>query len=74
MESEIDAMYLWSAGVPAVAVGGSGVSEEKAGGLRESPIEIIGGMGGHDEAGQKMKRAGGGGLSGYMTVNVVGYP
>ncbi|MBG9774265.1 toprim domain-containing protein [Brevibacillus laterosporus] len=74
VESEIDAMYLWSAGVPAVALGGSVFSEEKAEALRKSPIEIIGVMADHDEAGQKMKRAVIGGLSGYMTVNVVGYP
>ncbi|WP_068792801.1 toprim domain-containing protein [Brevibacillus laterosporus] len=74
VESEIDAMYLWSAGVPAVALGGSVFSEEKAEALRKGPIEIIGVMADHDEAGQKMKRAVVGGLSGYMTVNVVGYP
>ncbi|MDN9010023.1 toprim domain-containing protein [Brevibacillus laterosporus] len=74
VESEIDAMYLWSAGVPAVALGGSVFSEEKAEALRKSPIEIIGVMADHDSAGQKMKRAVVGGLSGYMAVNVVGYP
>ncbi|MBG9788731.1 toprim domain-containing protein [Brevibacillus laterosporus] len=74
VESEIDAMYLWSAGVPAVALGGSVFSEEKAEALRKSPIEIIGVMADHDKAGQKMKRAVVGGLSGYMMVNVVGYP
>nr|WP_236871261.1 toprim domain-containing protein [Brevibacillus laterosporus] len=74
VESDIDAMYLWSAGVPAVALGGSNFGDEKAEALRRSPLEIIGVMADHDEAGQKMKRAVVGEMAGYMTVKVVGYP
>ncbi|QDX93592.1 DNA primase [Brevibacillus laterosporus] len=74
VESDIDAMYLWSVGVPAIALGGSNFSEEKAEALRRSPLEGVAVMADHDEAGQKMKRAVVGEMAGYMTVKVVGYP
>ncbi|WNF07436.1 toprim domain-containing protein [Brevibacillus borstelensis] len=55
VEAEIDAMYLWTAGVPAVAVGGSAFSEEKAELLRKSPIEELRVATDNDEAGAKLK-------------------
>ncbi|MGE7271408.1 toprim domain-containing protein [Brevibacillus panacihumi] len=55
VEAEIDAMWLWTAGVPAVAVGGSAFSEEKAELLRKSPIEELRVATDNDEAGAKLK-------------------
>ncbi|WP_232696546.1 toprim domain-containing protein [Brevibacillus daliensis] len=74
IESEIDAMYLWSAGIPAIAMGGSVFSEEKAELLRKSPLEEAIAMTDHDEAGQKLKRAIIAGLGPYVRVSVAGYP
>ncbi|MGG4453172.1 toprim domain-containing protein [Brevibacillus porteri] len=55
VESEIDAMYLWTAGIPAIAVGGSAFSDEKAELLRKSPIEELRIATDNDEAGAKLK-------------------
>lgn len=55
VESEIDAMYLWTAGITAIAVGGSAFSDEKAELLRKSPIEELRIATDNDEAGAKLK-------------------
>lgn len=55
VEAEIDAMYLWTAGVPAVAVGGSAFSDAKAELLRKSPVEELLVATDNDEAGERLK-------------------
>ncbi|MBU8715439.1 toprim domain-containing protein [Brevibacillus parabrevis] len=55
VEAEIDAMWLWTCGIPAVAVGGSAFSEVKAEFLRKSPIEELRVATDNDEAGAKLK-------------------
>lgn len=55
VESEIDAMYLWTVGIPAIAVGGSAFSDEKAELLRKSPVEELRIATDNDEAGAKLK-------------------
>ncbi|MEW4131933.1 toprim domain-containing protein [Bacillus thuringiensis] len=41
VESEIDALYLWSHGIPAVAIGGSKLPKEKIKRLKLSPIKEL---------------------------------
>lgn len=55
VESETDAMYLWSCGIPAVAVGGSTFTDAQAEMLRMSPVEelVIGTD--NDAAGEKLR-------------------
>jgi hypothetical protein len=55
VEAEIDAMYLWTAGIPAVAIGGSAFSDEKAELLRKSPIEELRVATDNDKAGANLK-------------------
>lgn len=51
VESEIDAMYLWSCGIPAIACMGKSFSEEKANLLASLGIEFIEVLTDFDEAG-----------------------
>lgn len=74
VEAEVDALYVRTAGVPAIAVGGSEFSEEKADLIRKSPLHTIVIMADHDEAGQKLKRTVIERLAPYMNVRVAGYP
>lgn len=41
LESEIDALYLWSIGVPAIATGGAAFNEKKRDLILRSPIETL---------------------------------
>ncbi|MEV2661824.1 toprim domain-containing protein [Paenibacillus larvae] len=74
VEAEIDALTLMSAGVPAVAVGGGMVNEEKASVIIRSPIEEIFAMSDHDEVGQALKREVIRMLGGDLRVGVAGFP
>lgn len=57
VEAEIDALTLMSAGVPAIATGGSGnFNHTKAEMIARSPLEEIVIFADHDAAGQAMKR------------------
>lgn len=56
VEAEIDAMYLWSCGVPAIAVGGAEFTDERADMLKRSPIEELLHGEDNDAAGAKLKR------------------
>ncbi|WP_054958428.1 toprim domain-containing protein [Paenibacillus dakarensis] len=55
VESETDALYAWSCGVPAVAVGGSAFTEDKANLLRRSPVEELLLGADNDTAGQALR-------------------
>lgn len=74
VESEIDAMYLWAAGVPAVAVGGSAFSDEKAELLRKSPVEELRIATDNDEAGAKLKAQVFEKMAGYCELYDVAIP
>lgn len=74
VEAEIDAMFVCSAYIPAIAVGGSEFTVEKAEIIKRSPLEEIVILADHDEAGQKMKRKVIELLAGYVRVKVAGYP
>jgi 5S rRNA maturation endonuclease (ribonuclease M5) len=55
VESEIDAMYLWSYGFPAIALGGANMSETQAKLILESPVELLILGTDSDAAGEKIK-------------------
>lgn len=74
VEAEIDAMYLWTNGIPAVAVGGSAFSDEKAELLRKCPIEEIRVATDNDEAGAKLKAQVFDKLAGYCELYDVEIP
>ena len=56
VEAEIDALYVMSAGYPAVAVGGSKFSKEKAGLIKRSPIKRLIIATDNDAAGRALRR------------------
>jgi 5S rRNA maturation endonuclease (ribonuclease M5) len=74
VEAEIDAMFIMTAGVPAIANGGSEFSEEKAEIIRRSPLEEVVIMADHDAAGQKFKRRVIELLAPHVRIRVAGYP
>lgn len=55
VESETDCLYAWSCGVPAIAVGGSSFTVEKADIIRKSPIEELLLGGDNDRAGRALR-------------------
>ncbi|MBY0023803.1 DNA primase [Paenibacillus jamilae] len=55
VESETDCLYAWSCGVPAIAVGGSSFTAEKADIIRKSPIEELLLGGDNDRAGRALR-------------------
>lgn len=85
-EAEIDAMYIMSAGYPAIAIGGTGFTEVKRELIVRSPLEEIVIMADHDRTGlrgicanynrpgQTLKRRLIAELSPYMNVRVAGFP
>lgn len=73
-EAPIDAMYIMTAGFPAIALGGANFSAEKSDVLKRSPIEELTIMADNDEAGQEWKRQAISKLRGYMAVKVADFP
>lgn len=55
VESETDALYLWSYGIPAIAVGGSTFTDNQAEMLRMSPVEELVLGTDNDAAGEKLR-------------------
>ncbi|WP_025846584.1 toprim domain-containing protein [Brevibacillus agri] len=74
VEAEIDAMYLWTAGVPAVAVGGSAFGEAKAELLRKSPVDELLIATDNDGAGAKLKAQVSEKMAGYCELYDVVIP
>jgi 5S rRNA maturation endonuclease (ribonuclease M5) len=74
VEAEIDAMYVMTAGFPAVAVGGSSFSDEKAELLRKSPIKELRIATDNDEAGERLKAQVIEKMAGYCELYDVGFP
>lgn len=74
VESEIDALYLWTLGVPAVALGGSNLSYEQERLLLLSGIETIVIATDNDKAGFKIKQQLKRELTGYMNIKELYLP
>jgi 5S rRNA maturation endonuclease (ribonuclease M5) len=55
VEGEIDAMYLMTAGIPAIAIGGSNFTDVQAEAIVKSPIESLTVIGDNDSAGDRVK-------------------
>ncbi|WP_434750199.1 toprim domain-containing protein [Paenibacillus amylolyticus] len=74
VESETDAMYLWSNGYPAIAVGGSTFTDSQAEMLRMSPAqEIVIGTD-NDAAGEKLREEVAAKMRGYCELYDVRWP
>lgn len=73
-DAEIDALSWYTAGVPAIALGGSAVTEEKLDAIRKSPIEELIVATDNDGAGDKVRRQLAQGLRGCMALKYVEYP
>lgn len=74
VESETDAMYLWSNGYPAIAVGGSTFTDSQAEMLRMSPAqEIVIGTD-NDAAGEKLREEVAAKMRGYCELYDVKWP
>jgi DNA primase len=74
VESEIDALYLWSIGVPAIALGGSNLSEAQRRLLLLSGIETMVLAVDNDKAGYKIKQQLIKELSGYLNIKELYIP
>lgn len=74
VESEIDAMYLWQHGVPAVALGGSSLSERQRKILIQSPVETFVIATDNDRQGEKAKRFIIAGLAGLKELEEAVFP
>jgi len=55
VESEIDALYMWSNGFPAIALGGSNISEKQKQLISRSPIETLVYATDNDKVGQEIR-------------------
>lgn len=73
-EAPIDAMFLASCGIPAVAVGGTAFNEAKRDLIIRSPIEEVILFTDNDAPGEEMKRKVIEMLSGYVGLRDVTYP
>ncbi|MDQ0168712.1 toprim domain-containing protein [Paenibacillus tundrae] len=74
VESETDALYLWSCGIPAIAVGGSTFTDAQAEMLRMSPVEEIVIGTDNDSAGEKLREEVAAKLRGYCELYDVRWP
>ena len=74
VESETDAMYLWSNGYPAIAVGGSTFTDIQAEMLRMSPAQAIVIGTDNDAAGEKLREEVAAKMRGYCELYDVRWP
>lgn len=74
VESEIDALYLWTCGHPAVAIGGSNVTATQIELLRRSGVSEIVIATDNDSVGQKTKQKIANSLLGYVAVSAIEFP
>lgn len=73
-EAEIDALSWWSCGIPAIAVGGSSLSDTQLNAIRKSPAETLILAMDNDKPGRKMRSKLIEGLSGYVRLEEVAIP
>ncbi|GAK00891.1 toprim domain-containing protein [Geomicrobium sp. JCM 19055] len=74
VESEIDALYLWTHGFPAVALGGSNLSSAQSKLFTRSPIENLIIAVDNDSVGEWISTAISKRLNGLMTLEKIKYP
>nr|WP_154895209.1 toprim domain-containing protein [Paenibacillus xylanexedens] len=73
-ESETDALYLWSCGIPAIAVGGSTFTDAQAEMLRMSPVTALVIGTDNDAAGEKLREEVASKMRGYCELYDVRWP
>jgi DNA primase len=74
VESETDALYLWSCGIPAIAVGGSTFTDAQAEMLRMSPVTALVIGTDNDAAGEKLREEVAAKMRGYCELYDARWP
>lgn len=74
VESETDALYLWSCGIPAIAVGGSTFTDNQAEMLRMSPVTALVIGTDNDAAGEKLREEVADKIRGYCELYDARWP
>lgn len=74
VESEIDAITLWQAGFPAIALGGANLTGKQRDLLLQSPVETFVLATDNDKAGRRIARTLIDELSGFKTVLIIKLP
>lgn len=74
VEGEVDALYLWTAGYSAIAIGGSAFTTEKADLIKRSPIERLLLATDNDDVGRKIREDVKQKLTGYIEIADVEIP
>ncbi|MBC9786393.1 toprim domain-containing protein [Heliobacterium chlorum] len=74
VESEIDAITLWQAGCPAVALGGANLSQQQRKLLIQSPIERLIIATDNDKAGERIAQSISENLGGYLLLEAIRLP
>lgn len=74
VEAEIDAMYLWTIGVPAIATGGAAFNEQKRDLILRSPIETLVLLRDNDKAGRQWRNEIAEALSGRIALEMALVP
>lgn len=74
VESEIDALYLWSNGLPAIAIGGSNITAQQISLIKRSPIRQLIVTTDNDEVGRKVKVKIVKELLGYVDLFEIDFP
>ncbi|RCX22897.1 DNA primase [Fontibacillus phaseoli] len=74
VESEIDALYLWTIGVPAIATGGAAFNEKKRNLILRSPIETLVLLRDNDAAGRAWRNEIAESLQGRLRLEIALVP
>ena len=74
VESEIDCMYLWSNGIPSVAMGHAGINKTQINLLANAGVEIVTIASDNDEAGYRFRESMEKNLPRYFTVMSLDFP
>lgn len=74
VESEIDALYLWSNGYPAIAIGGSNITRQQISLIKRSPIRQLIVATDNDDVGFKVKAKIVNELLGYLDLYEIEFP
>ncbi|WP_239432459.1 toprim domain-containing protein [Sporosarcina sp. ACRSL] len=72
-EGEIDALSWWTAGIPAIAVGGASLSPAQADAIKRSSIRTLLLGGDNDAAGRRLNERTRDNLAGYVDICTVNY-
>lgn len=74
VESEIDALYLWSHGYPAIALGGSNISDSQRQLILRSPIKNLVLATDNDRVGKQIREKLITALAGYIELSELNFP